>query len=223
MVRPKKCKSYVMARLLNVFGERGGFDKILARISNKDNPIPLELLLYYMDCLGSAFPLYHRSFAQEYIPKLQAAVELSILNAPEQSIRNVRKERIDGIVKNLDYLLRRVYVYEEKIKAVEKLNLDIALMCLKASFLERRIQGIKILNDIIKGLRMYGSKAFKPEFIVEWSRQHGVLEAIFGPKTYHIELIKRSNELIRLLTAEEKITKDELELFWSASKYVALY
>ena len=51
----------------------------------------------------------------------------------------MRKERIDGIVKNLDYLLRRVYVYEEKIKAVEKLNLDIALMCLKASFLERRI------------------------------------------------------------------------------------
>ena len=66
---------------------------------------------------------------------------------------------------------------------------------------------------------MYGSKAFKPEFIVEWARQHGVLEAIFGSKTYHIELIKRSNELIRLLTAEEKITKDELELFWSASKY----
>ena len=83
MVRPKKCKSYVMVRLLNVFGERGGFDKILARIRNKDNPISLELLFYYMDCLGSAFPLYHRTFAQEFIPKLQEAVEGSILNAPE--------------------------------------------------------------------------------------------------------------------------------------------
>lgn len=91
-------------------------------------------------------------------------------NAPEKSLRDVRREKIEQIIKSIDNLQRRLISKEEREKQTEILKLEVCLMCLKSSFLERRIQGIRDLNQIIRNLRMFSSsnKAFSGEFLVEW-------------------------------------------------------
>lgn len=48
------------------------------------------------------------------------------------------------------------------------LKLEVALMCLKSSFLERRIQGIKDLNQVIKNNRLFAYKSFTAQYLIEW-------------------------------------------------------
>jgi hypothetical protein len=128
VVRPRKCKSYLLVECMNIFGRLGGFDKILEKMSNKDDPIDFTLLSHYMDSIGKVFPMYHRDFIIKFAEDVKNAVQTSILNAPEASIRNVRREKIEGIVSKLNDILRRVYGYEVRDREIEHLNLDIVLM-----------------------------------------------------------------------------------------------
>lgn len=56
----------------------------------------------------------------------------------------------------------------------EVIKLEVALMCLKSSFLERRIQGIRDLNSVIRNSRMFNSKTFTAKFLIEWIEKNGV-------------------------------------------------
>lgn len=49
VIRPRKSKSYVLIQCLNLFGEQGGYDAILARIADKLNPVDFQTLSHYMD------------------------------------------------------------------------------------------------------------------------------------------------------------------------------
>ncbi len=71
---------------------------------------------------------------------------------------------------------------EEREKETEVLKLDISLKCLKSSFLERRIQGIKELNQIIKNNRMFMNKSFKATFLIEWMHENEVFSILFDTK-----------------------------------------
>lgn len=62
VIRPSKCKSYLLVQCLNLFGELGGYDRLLAKMTDKENPIDLDLLGHFMECLGRVFPMYHRDF-----------------------------------------------------------------------------------------------------------------------------------------------------------------
>lgn len=128
VIRPRKSKSYLLIQCLNLFGEEGGYDKILEKIYDDKDPISFSTLAFYMDCIGKVYPMYHRDFAAKFIIEVKNGVKSAILNAPEASIRNVRREKIEGIVGNLSNLLKRVYNYEQREQEIEHLNLDIVLM-----------------------------------------------------------------------------------------------
>lgn len=92
----------------------------------------------------------HREFAKSYIPKIQEAVTRFILTSPEANIKNVKKETIEAIVSKLNDLLKRTLQSDEREKVISEFNLNIAIMCLKSQNLERRIHGMKVIDDIIK-------------------------------------------------------------------------
>jgi hypothetical protein len=76
VLRPKKSKSALLIRLVNLLGEIGGFDKMLAMIvDNKENdPVTFDLVGAYLEILGKVYPYLHRDFAAEYIPKVLSVV-----------------------------------------------------------------------------------------------------------------------------------------------------
>ena len=100
-------------------------------------------LLY---CVSSPCIIYHKDFINEYGPKFVQLAKKRLREAPEKSLRDVRREKIELIIKSIDNLQRRLLPKEEREKETEILKLDVSLICLKSGFLERRIQGIKDLN-----------------------------------------------------------------------------
>lgn len=137
----------------------GVFDKLLERISDKTKWCPIDLTSNYVSILGNCHAVFHREFALEYIPKLKKAVWENVLKSPDSNTRNFTKEKIEGIYNAFDHLLKRVYSIPEKQEMIETFNLEIALMCFETDFLERKLQGIKALLDIIKQIK-YGNAKF---------------------------------------------------------------
>ena len=219
LTRPTRCKSSLLTECINLFGEQGGFDQIIARISDKENPINLELLAHYMECLGRIYPMYHRDFIADFAPKVKEGVLNAIFNAPEESIRNIKKEKVEQIVTRLGDLLKRVMNYEERDRTLENLNLNIALMCLKSNFLERRIHGIKSLAENIKGLKYARGSKMTGELMLEWIQKNKILEIIFDQKNYHVQIIQRSKEILKFLVTEDKLSSEELDLFWKGTSF----
>ena len=197
----------------------GGFDTILSKINDKENPIDLELLAYYMECLGRIFPMYHRDFIAKFALDIKEGVLNAIFNAPEDSIRNIRKEKIEQIVTRLGDVLKRIMSFEERDRTLEKLNLNIALMCLSSNFLERRIHGIKSLAESLKGLKYARGNKITGEFMLEWIDKNKILEIIFDHKNYHVQIIQRSKEILKFLITEDKLTPTQLDLFWKGTAF----
>lgn len=95
------------------------------------------------------------------------------------------------------------------------IKLEVCLMCLKSSFLERRIQGIRDLNLVIRNNRMFNSKTFTAKFLVEWMEDNGVFAQVFDPRKTHLQLVQRTADILKLLLQEDRLTKEVLEQFWS--------
>jgi hypothetical protein len=68
------------------------------------------------------------------------------LTAPDKALRDVRREHIEAIVKAVDNLNKRIVDKGERERQSEFLKLEVALLCLNSSYMERRIQGIRDLN-----------------------------------------------------------------------------
>ena len=89
---------------------------------------------------------------------------------------------------------------------MERLNLDITLMCLKSNFLERRIHGIKSLAESLKGLKYARGSKVTGEYMLEWINNNKILELIFNQKNYHVQIIQRSKEILKFLITEDQLT-----------------
>lgn len=153
------CRSVFLIDLLNKIGSLGVFDRILERISDRNKWCPIDVTSAYVGIVGNCSAVLHRDFAQDYIPKLWKAVWENILKSPDSNIRNFSKEKIEGLCKEFDSLLKRVYSVPEKQEMVETFNLEVSLMCFETDFLERKLQGIKAILDIIRQIK-YGNTKF---------------------------------------------------------------
>jgi ubiquitin carboxyl-terminal hydrolase 34 len=133
--------------------------------------------------------MYHKDFIAEYGPRFVDVCTRALREAPEKSLRDMRRERIESIIKSIDSFQRRIISKDEREKMTEVVKLEVALMCLKSSFLERRIQGIRDLNGVIRNNRMFNSKTFTAKFLIEWMEQNGVYSQIFDTRKTHIQLV----------------------------------
>ena len=57
--------------------------------------------------------------------------------------------------------------------------------CLESEFLERRIQGIRDLNLVIRNNTMYASKTFDVPFLVNWMTENQVFDIIWTARKTH--------------------------------------
>ena len=83
--------------------------------------------------------VYHKSVIAEFAPRLIAASKKRLLSAPDRALRDVRRQHIEAIVKAVDALSVRLVEKVEREKEIEILKLEVALLCLNSSYMERRI------------------------------------------------------------------------------------
>lgn len=144
----------------------------------------------------------------------------ALRGAPEKSLRDVRREKIEMIIKSIDNFQRRLICKEDREKQTEVLKLEVSLMCLKSSFLERRIQGIRDLNQIIRNLKMYssGTKAFTGALLIQWMSENGVFDILFDAKLTHLQIVQRSGDTLKLLLQEDALSEQLMDQFWSLTR-----
>jgi hypothetical protein len=75
-----------MAHLIQVFGERGGFELFFERITTQWCPI--ETLHIIMAILGQMHEMLHRQFVYAYVPRVLESVTRNLLNSPDSNLRN---------------------------------------------------------------------------------------------------------------------------------------
>lgn len=220
--RPRKCTSSEYLRLLNLFCHRGGLDLVQSIIekeepSDKPNGFNLWVLAILLSLASLPAQVYHKQVIADYAPKLIECGRNRLLQAPDRALRDVRREAIEGIVKAVDSLGRRLADRAERDKQTELLKLEVALLCLKSSYMERRIQGIRDLNIVIRNNRIYTSK-FSGKYLVDWMLEKGVFGILFDAKKTHLQLVQRCEEVLRLLLQEDALSPELLQEFWSLTK-----
>lgn len=172
ITRANCCRSVFLVNLLNKFGAMGAFDKILARLSDKVRWCPIDITSLISATLGNCHANFQRDFALDYIPKLKAAVWENVLKSPDSNIRNFSKEKIENITSAFDHLIKRVWSIPEKHEMIETFNLEVSLMCFETDFLERKLQGLKAILEVIKQIKYGNAKFLTNAYLVQNLTQH---------------------------------------------------
>ena len=87
------------------------------------------------------------------------------------------------------------------------------MLCFKSSILERKIQGLKMIQDIIKNIKYQEYKSITYKDLGSWLETNNVFDDLYGSGS-HSQLIQRSSEFLRFLINEELLTLDHLVIIW---------
>lgn len=152
-------------------------------------------------------------------------------NLTENEIKEIDK---DILRETIDILKRYIKIYEPQSadQIAELYELNIAAKYLRCPFFEKRVRGINDLKDIYykvknstqpnkQSLDNQGieyTKWLNPEKYANWIISEGIIDFIFRENP-HVELIKRSTEIMRLLALDEVLFTSELvDLMWSCCR-----
>lgn len=139
--------------------------------------------------------------------------------ADDKALRDVRKEQVDGIIKSIDNISKRFMSKQERTEMSEILRLQLCKRSIGSNFLDRRIQGMKDLNSVLKSNTGYGaSKTFSTEYLLDWLVKNDVFNLIWDHKKTHNQLVQRSDEIFKFLLKEDKLSDELLNMFWSLTK-----
>jgi hypothetical protein len=118
--RIRKCTSSLFLHLINLFGSLKGYDTILDILENKPigegSEFDLTIMANLMHCIATPIFIYHKDFVSEYIPKFVTVCKKRLKEAPEKSLRDVRREKIESLIKSIDNLQRRLLPKDEREK-----------------------------------------------------------------------------------------------------------
>jgi hypothetical protein len=95
--------------------------------------------------------MFNKAFVNDYFPALFLAIKKKILSSSEASLRNFRKERVDTLIQYLfNIMMTRIMPYQLRENEKNMLSLDIGCYFLTLNFLEKRIDGAKLISEVCK-------------------------------------------------------------------------
>jgi hypothetical protein len=202
--------SFYYALLLKSFGDQGGFDLMIEKLKSSINSDAIHCCFFIF---SQSFNYFHRSFLAEIGNELYNISRAYFQELSNGEVKNVKKDTVDLISK----LLRQFVVSDKKnahfLDELEEFSISCSVKFLKSSSLEKRIQAIKTMVDLIKGSKGNEKKTIRVLDLIE---ENKVFEEIFGPNS-HIQLINKSQELLEIMIKEDKLSDKEFELIWSGT------
>lgn len=137
--------------LVNHFQAINGFELIITKILNPATHIEVtQELLHFVSLINGVF---HRRFALEYLPRLCNAVTQSILQCTESNIRVFTKDKFSNIMEYLSGISRRFMTLREAKTMIEEIVLPIIKKFIESEFLDRKLNSLALLTDLVKDSR----------------------------------------------------------------------
>jgi len=199
--------------MLMQFAEMGGFDKMIDTLSNTNRPSP-ELVHFIFFVFSNCGATFHRDYVKQLGPQLQSKIFKYLNDLNQNELRNIKKDTLDIITKVLRFYLGLTLGSEERNRIIEEFSITFSLKMIKTNFLEKRIQAVKNLVDVIRS-----SKADKEKsaFLLKLIEDNKIFGEIFGTNS-HFQLIFMSKELLEIMLQEDKLSEEEVEMIWAKTK-----
>lgn len=64
----------------------------------------LNITSILLEMVSKPYLVYHSEFQKEYCPKIVEIAKRKLKDAPEKSLRDVKREKIESIIKSIDSL-----------------------------------------------------------------------------------------------------------------------
>jgi hypothetical protein len=211
--------------------------KILSVSEKTENnlSVPLEILRFIVRLLDNLFPFLNEKTNTEFLTKVRAYTVARFSNISEKEIKDMNKESVSFLLKDIHYYLLKYFKKEEINKEIETIELNLALSFLKSPFLEKKLKGINEIKDICERLeisivdkyprdnyRSYDNnnysqlKYLTPDIFVNWFIENRILEFILGD-SIHLEIIKRCHEIFKFICKRKEVSEELVVSIWNAS------
>lgn len=207
-------RSELLVSMGQLFGESGGFGWFLEQVRSKERWCPIEQLSAMVGIVGNLHEALHREFAFEFVPGFFEAVRANMEGSPDANLRNFSQQRVEDVVVGVGLALKRVFSLKEKNEMVGRLEMSVAIRCFKSEFLERKIQGLKLIQDLIKRTKEWAIQNSDLKFLtiqvmVDWVNENTVFESLYQSNSY---MIQRSSDFLKFMLEEKLVAHSQLKM-----------
>lgn len=200
---------YFYALLLSRFAELGGFDYVLSKCKTCINS---ENIHNAFTIFGYAASYFHKEYINNTGWELLEYAKKYLEALPTMDSKSMKKISIEIIVQVLK-MLGSGSQNSEFIEVIDNFNLSCSVNLIKSPSLDKKIQALKTLVDLITE---YKTQPKKKEKLLAAIKGSQIVNEIFGPNS-HIHLIAKSRELMELIIREGEISEGELQQIWGAA------
>jgi len=220
--RPNKNYSMLCLSLLSDFANNKGFDRIIEYFKANLKNASVEEVFDYLSFMAKPGDLYHKKYVNYSIVPFIDCVLKYLSDIPEKYLSVIRRENLENALVNLDLLMRRVYTTKTKGENFITVKVGIIISLLKSETLEHRIQAIRLLSDICRtakqGYLRNEPKANDKTVLKSLLKVPKLIEEIFGKRS-HIELIRRSTEILNFFLLSNTIDKEQFSIIWECCEH----
>jgi len=191
----------------------GGFDKMLEILSSTNRPTP-ELVHFIFFVFSNCGITLHKEYVKLLGPQLKAKIFKYLNEMNQNELRNIKKDTLDIITKVLRFYLGLTLGSDERNRIIEEFSITFSLKMIKTTFLEKRIQAVKNLVDVINSSKLDKEKS---SFLLKLIEENKIFFEIFGTNS-HFQLINMSKDLLEIMIKEDKLSEEEIEMIWSKTR-----
>lgn len=208
-----KCKSTALVELVNRFGEKGGFKKILELVADKDTSI--DAVHFIIKSLGGLAENLHKSFVDKFVQALADALMSKFMNSTEAHLRNFRKEKVAEMIDTLfNRLMARLLPNFEVQVAKSKFSLKLGVLYMQQKFLQKRIEGAKFIDFVCNQAISQPEVELRQQLVTEL-KEANILDEFFSKTKVHSYLIQSSEGFIKIMIKQKQMTAEDLEMIWT--------
>eukprot|EP01105_Mastigella_eilhardi_P020178 TRINITY_DN4786_c0_g2_i4.p1 TRINITY_DN4786_c0_g2~~TRINITY_DN4786_c0_g2_i4.p1 ORF type:complete len:3017 (-),score=891.96 TRINITY_DN4786_c0_g2_i4:79-9129(-) len=230
---------------INTFWNKKGYTKVLERLKVNCMIVGLPLLYSIVRMIYKIQNNFRTEYMIQCIRELKPSVmaRYGVL-APEE-VRAENKKTLTYTIEKISALLDKVQLLSDAdFDALSRMCLSVAEKFLLCPVLEKRLAGLTDIKEVVNnsqlpkthvwtyrnrvgagGMGTFGggeTQAGATEFRLEsaadvgrWLVEAHVVETLFGP-SLHVELARRSSELLCFMAQQRLLTHTHLDLVWAA-------
>ena len=201
--------SYYFALLLKKIEKNGDFENYINILKNEPNN---EETLTIFTIILNSLNYIHNQYIDENKEIFKTAFDNFINSLNDENIKNLNKNLIESMTK----IFEDDNNYEENLiekEFEEGIILNLAIKKIKTDFFDKRLQGIKLLNEYINKNKNNETKLLNICVLLK----NNIIEEIFGPN-FHSQIISKSFEIVKLLIRNRILEEKEVNLIWGCTQ-----
>ena len=201
--------SIYLIKYINLFGENGGFDRLL-NILEDNSDEARTVLSEYIRLIQSSSDYLVAPFIKENGEKMLNKIKEYIMVNTQMNLRDLSQSNLIAVLEGINCLSQRIYPTDVAKKLSDNLKLNIAILCIKSEFLEKQFFGAKVIGDIEQKLRTHDCDFSKAD-LAKQLYEAEVFEIIVKG---HSSLVGKSSGVLNILFTENMVNSEQLEFLW---------